>query len=466
MKYYHALSPALIGVSMVLVQSQVAVGLSASEVEKIAREITVQVVDSENPNFAGSGTIIKHTGNTYTVLTAGHVAKGGKKQIITPDKQSYQIKNIKPLPSLDLAVVEFNSNQTYTTAKIGDSDKVKNNSVVYVAGFPAKTAVTPNVDFRMKDGKVDAKGSQRDGYDLSYDNRTSRGMSGGAILNEEGELIGIHGRAITEASEEDPGQVVITGASGTTIYSSLRQMLAVGVDVGVKPPNVVATAPTADDFYIKGNEKYGQKDYKGARADFTEAIRLNPNSDKAYYSRGIACYKLGDKQGAIADFNSAIKINPNNDNAYIGRGNVRSDLGDKLGAIADFNSAIKINPNLVEAYNNRGVTRSSLGDKQGAIADYNSAIKINPNLAQAYNNRGNARDDLGDKQGAIADYNSAIKINPNNAYAYYNRGVVRDNLGDKQGGIADLQKAAELFQQQGNTASYQQALELIRKYQR
>ncbi|MBW4573164.1 MAG: serine protease [Tolypothrix carrinoi HA7290-LM1] len=194
MKYYHALSPVLIGVSMVLVQSQVAVGLSATEVEKIGREITVQIVDSQNPSFAGSGIIIKQIGNVYTVLTAGHVVKEGKKQIITPDKQSYQIKNIKPLQSLDLAVVEFNSNQKYTTAKIGDSDKVTNNSVVYVAGFPAKTSVTPNVDFRMKDGKVDAKGSQRDGYDLSYDNRTFGGMSGGAILNEQGELIGIHSR--------------------------------------------------------------------------------------------------------------------------------------------------------------------------------------------------------------------------------------------------------------------------------
>ncbi|WP_155960463.1 hypothetical protein [Fischerella sp. PCC 9605] len=38
-------------------------------------------------------------------------------------------------------------------------------------------------------------------------------------------------------------------------------------------------------------------------------------------------------------------------------------------------------------------------------------------------------------------------------------------MGDKQGAIADLQKAAELFRQQGNTQLYQEALELIRKYQ-
>ncbi len=466
MKYYYALSPALIGVSIMLIQPQVAVALTSQEVEKIAREITVQIVDSQNPRNTGSGVIIKQTGNTYTVITAYHVVKAGKKQIITPDKQSYEIKNIKPLQSLDLAVFEFNSNQKYTTAKIGDSDKVTNSSVVYVAGFPAKTAATPNVDFRIKDGKVDAKASQRDGYDLSYDNRTFGGMSGGAILNEQGELIGIHGRAITEASEENPELRVISGALGTTIYSALRQMLALGVDVGVRPPSVVAAAPKADDFLIRGNEKYNQKDYKGAFADYTQAIRLNPNYAVPYYNRGNVRSALGDKQAAIADYNSAIKINSNDALAYYNRGVVRADLRDNQGAIADFNKAIEINPNLAQAYGYRGVIRyNRLGDDQGAIADFNKAIEINPNYALAYSNRGNARSFLGDKQGAIADYNSAIKINPNYAGAYGNRGLARYLLGDKQGAITDLQKAAELFRQQGNTQLYQQTLELIRLHQ-
>ncbi|WP_158333132.1 hypothetical protein [Calothrix sp. PCC 6303] len=36
--------------------------------------------------------------------------------------------------------------------------------------------------------------------------------------------------------------------------------------MGVKPPDVVATALKPDDFLIKGNEKYYKKDFRGALA--------------------------------------------------------------------------------------------------------------------------------------------------------------------------------------------------------
>ncbi|WP_315790608.1 hypothetical protein [Fischerella sp. JS2] len=76
-KYFYTLPPVFIGVSMVLVQSQVAVALSQQEVEQIGREITVWIVNTQDPTVSGSGVLIKHSGDTYTVLTAYHVVKDG-----------------------------------------------------------------------------------------------------------------------------------------------------------------------------------------------------------------------------------------------------------------------------------------------------------------------------------------------------------------------------------------------------
>ncbi|MCL6753541.1 trypsin-like peptidase domain-containing protein, partial [Nostoc sp. CCCryo 231-06] len=313
MKYYYGLSSALIGVSMVLVQSQVALGLSASAIEKIAEDITVRIVNTQNSTDSGSGIIIKRSENTYTVLTAYHVVKSGQKyKILTPDGQSNSIKSMKRLPQTDLAILEFSSSKTYNIAKIGNSNEATRATTVYVAGFPAKTAAISNPDLFFNKGQVNANGTaQRDGYNIMYDNDTLKGMSGGAVLNEQGEVVAVHGRSNEEAISEKSQSKIITGI-GTTIYSAARQMLAVGVDLRVNLPSInVAAASKPDDFYIKANDKYSKKDYRGAIADYSEAIRLNPNYAEAYLNRGFTRSNLGDKEGAIADYNAALNINPN-----------------------------------------------------------------------------------------------------------------------------------------------------------
>jgi tetratricopeptide (TPR) repeat protein len=68
-----------------------------------------------------------------------------------------------------------------------------------------------------------------------------------------------------------------------------------------------------------------------------------------------------------------------------------------------------------------------------------------------------------DYRRTIEDYNQVIRANLNDAIAYNNRDFDRNELGDKKATIADLQKAADLFQQQGSTRNYQKAMKLLEK---
>ncbi|TAG93334.1 MAG: tetratricopeptide repeat protein [Oscillatoriales cyanobacterium] len=459
MNFYNKIPIALIGTiaTIVIAQPTAVFAISADEVGKIAKSITV-LIDSKNP---GSGIIIKRNGNTYTVLTARHVFKDAqaKYEIVTPDDKRYLLNysSVKKLPNIDLAVVEFTSSQTYSVAKIGNSDLATEGKAAYVAGFPKTSAATANASRPLEDG-----------YALVYSNNTLPGMSGGPVLNESGEVVGIHGRADTRAAESSSInqniQIAKTGFNlGIPINTSLRLLASSQVDVGVKVPSApVATGPKADDFYIQGEEKSNKGDYQGAVAAYTQAIQLNPNYADAYINRGNALDILGNKQSALDDYNQALRINPNLANAYLGRGGIRLILGDKQGAIDDFNQVVQTNPNDADSYNTRGASRYYLGDKQGAIKDYTQALSIDPNLSSIYFNRGLARRDSGDNRGALADFSQALRINPNSAQAYASRGLTRYKLGDKQGALQDYQKASDLYLEQGNIEQYEGTLKIMR----
>jgi len=51
--------------------------------------------------------------------------------------------------------------------------------------------------------------------------------------------------------------------------------------------------------------------YNKAIADYTQAIKLDPNFTPAYRDCGVAYSYSGDSDKALADFNQALGLNPN-----------------------------------------------------------------------------------------------------------------------------------------------------------
>lgn len=127
---------------------------------------------------------------------------------------------------------------------------------------------------------------------------------------------------------------------------------------------------------------------------------------------------------------------------------------DYQGAIEDYTQAIELNSCFVEAYVKRAAARYKLGDARRALQDCNQALRINPDLAPAYYYQGRARYRLGYTQAAIEAYTQAIRLEADHAQAHYHRGLANNDLKEIALAIADLQKAAELFSEQGDRTGY------------
>ncbi|WP_217355307.1 GUN4 domain-containing protein [Aphanizomenon sp. UHCC 0183] len=204
MKFSQGLGVILGTTTLALVQYQPVSALTPVQVNDIAKPITVMIGGLDGK---GSGVIIAKNGNTYTVLTANHVVKKagyGIYELITHDGQKYPMENkAQIVGKLDLALVRFTSSQNYPLAKIADSRTVKEGATVYNSGFPIPSiSNSQQRNYFFLTSQITARGRGENlGYDLFLSGSPRPGMSGGPILNDQGEVIGIYGKAEFGISE-------------------------------------------------------------------------------------------------------------------------------------------------------------------------------------------------------------------------------------------------------------------------
>jgi S1-C subfamily serine protease len=416
----------LLGISITALSSQIVPvrAIAASPTGNISDRIVL----IQTRSGQGSGVIIKHTGNTYTILTAAHVVndlRSSPLQITTADRQQHTSNpiEVKIAPdSLDLATISFQSEQDYSVAELGNSATAIKGQPIFAVGFQGTL-------LKLNSGTVVAtsRQSQDRGYGLAIGNADILpGMSGGGLFTETGTLIGINGKSVgtTETTPiQEETRTNFKPVSGLAIPIDTFKQVASSLNVDIDSPIPASTAVglTADDFFITAGNKSQKGDYRGAIIDYNKALALNPQFEEIYFRRGIARTLIKDWQGAEADYTRAISTKPEYAEAYLHRGSIRNTLSNWRGAKSDFDIALALNPNSLPAYIGRGVALCELNDCKGGLQDYNRAIAINPAYAEAYTRRGFAYYRSGNRQGAIDNYMAAAEL-------YRQQGKDRDYL--------------------------------------
>ena len=183
---------------------------SVQEVQSFYRGRTFQY-ESES---CGSGIIVGENDTELLICTNNHVVEGARELTVSfIDESSYQAQIKGTDPSNDLAVVAVNLEDIdqdtlsqIKIAKLGDSDEMRVGEQVVAIGnaLGYGQSVTTGI-VSAKERTIDVQ-EGRSIY--SYEDLIHPGNSGGALLNMNGELIGINSAKASSSGVEGMGYAI------------------------------------------------------------------------------------------------------------------------------------------------------------------------------------------------------------------------------------------------------------------
>ena len=276
---------------------------------------------------------------------------------------------------------------------LGNSDAVRRGETVYAIGYPG------GGEYKLTEGTVWNSRYKDKWIQTTADG--AKGNSGGPILNERGEVIGIIARGNDSYSFAIPSD-------------ALKALLSQSAQIEPLAKWYKQKRVSAYIYYARGEDKYIDNDDRAAILDLNKSVELDPEFAYAYRARGYVMSHYAEAigkyernitkarkqhQAAIKNHTKAIKLDSGDDANYNGRGHARSTYGEYevehenitearkqyQAAIKDYTKAIKLDSDDSTNYNGRGQVKHLLGQsnmKQGEFSEaekqYQAAIKDSP----------------------------------------------------------------------------------------
>lgn len=163
----------------------------------------------------GSGVVYKKDGNSAYVVTNNHVVDGASQiEIMLSDGTKVVGELVGTDTYSDIAVVKIASDKITTVAEFADSDKVTVGETAIAIGSPLGTdyanSVTQGIvsSLSRKVTMTNDEGDTISTNAIQTDAAINPGNSGGALINIEGQVIGINSSKISSTSDSGSGNSV------------------------------------------------------------------------------------------------------------------------------------------------------------------------------------------------------------------------------------------------------------------
>ncbi|XP_078263288.1 uncharacterized protein ttc6 isoform X2 [Rhinoraja longicauda] len=192
---------------------------------------------------------------------------------------------------------------------------------------------------------------------------------------------------------------------------------------------------SARAFLCRGALKYYAKLYHLAIDDITAAINIDETCILGYFNRAVSYQQANDFQKALKDYGIIQLLGCKktlNLKTLINRGLLYLRMEDYYNASQDFKAATVEDPENPNIHHAMAISYHKLHYLEEAVNCFTQAVHLDPFFADAYNGRGNVYMDSGQPAGikqAQKDFVRALHLNPRCAKARINLGYNLQVLG-------------------------------------
>ncbi len=203
----------------------------------------------------------------FSVLFGISGAKGKIVPLIIPAEL---VTKGDPIPGKDVAILKLTKKHTYPTIRMGDDKALRVGDQIYVLGYPAVATFHPLIseesisEASLTRGLVSAKKNMKDGWEvLQTDASITHGNSGGPVMNEQGEVIGL----ATFGSIDYQRQAEVQGMNFIVPSTIVQEY--------IKKARIDPAMSTISLAYEEAMDFFDNSRYKKALVKFQEVKEMN-----------------------------------------------------------------------------------------------------------------------------------------------------------------------------------------------
>ena len=190
--------------------------------------VEVDVVTQQGKSALGSGVIIDSRGY---IVTNNHVVSGAHSISVTlSDGTKLTAQLVGTDAADDLAVLKITTTKTLTVATLGDSSKLQVGQDVLAIGNPLgiNETVTGGIVSALGRSVSEGQGGATINNAIQTDAALNPGNSGGALIDLQGNLIGIPTLGAINTEYNTPADGVSFAIPSNTVASVVAQLIANG----------------------------------------------------------------------------------------------------------------------------------------------------------------------------------------------------------------------------------------------